>query len=273
VVLGPAAPANAAAVQATFHVSPSGSDSNPGTAWRPFRTIARARDAVRPLAANMRGNIVVKLRRGDYPVTDTIKFTERDSGTNGFKVIYENADELGSARLVGGKRVTNWTWHSGKVWKAKVGPGFRFDTLYENGRRAVKARTPNLREFNGLSTAKADYLFNDEGSGGSRIRYKAGELDPTGWDLRDAQLYMWPGHNWFAEQVPIKSIDAATRDIQLTQTPATRSAASTRPASSCRASSGCSTPPASSTSTPPPARCTTGRATAGRACRRSSRRG
>ncbi|HEU4425974.1 MAG TPA: malectin domain-containing carbohydrate-binding protein [Pilimelia sp.] len=217
VVAGPAAPAGAA-VQATFHVSPSGSDGNSGTAEAPVRTLTRARDLVRPLAANMTGDIVVNLHRGDYPVTSPIQFTERDSGTNGFEVIYQSADEVGSARLIGGQRVTGWTRHSGNVWRAQVGTGVRFDTLYENGRRAVKARTPNLKELNGLSVAKADYLFNDAGSSGSTVvRYKSGQLNPGGWNLRDAQLYIWPGFNWFAEQVPITSINAATRDIRLSQ--------------------------------------------------------
>ena len=39
--LGPLAPAHAA-VQATFYVSPTGNDSNPGTAAAPFRTITRS---------------------------------------------------------------------------------------------------------------------------------------------------------------------------------------------------------------------------------------
>ncbi|MDH7504119.1 MAG: hypothetical protein QHJ82_15585, partial [Verrucomicrobiota bacterium] len=34
---------------ADFHVSPAGSDSNPGTASSPFATLERARDAVREL--------------------------------------------------------------------------------------------------------------------------------------------------------------------------------------------------------------------------------
>jgi Malectin domain/Right handed beta helix region len=212
-----AAPASAA-VQATFWVSPTGSDANPGTQAAPFQTVTRARDAVRPLAANMTGDIVVNLRGGTYPVTSPIQFAPADSGTNGFKVIYQNADEVGSARLLGGQRITSWTPHTGNIWKAQVGTGVRFDTLYENGRRAVKARTPNLRELNGLSAAKADYLFNDNGQTGQQVlRYKAGELNPAGWNLRDAQLYIWPGHNWFAEHVPIESINAGTRDIRLTQ--------------------------------------------------------
>ena len=137
-MVGPAAPAQAA-VQATFYVSPTGNDANPGTEAAPFRTITRARDAVRPLASNMTGDIVVNLRAGDYPVTSTIQFGPQDSGTNGFQVIYQSADALGSARIIGGQRLGGWTQHSGNIWRTQVGTGVRFDTLYENGRRAIKA--------------------------------------------------------------------------------------------------------------------------------------
>jgi Right handed beta helix region len=215
-VVGVAASPAAAAVQATFFVSPTGNDSSPGTSAAPFRTVTKARDAVRPLAANMTGDIVVNLRAGDYPVTSPIQFGPQDSGTNGFRVIYQNADGVGSARLLGGQRVTGWTQHTGNIWKAQVGTGFRFDTLYENGRRAVKARTPNIKVLNGLTSARADYLFNDNGSSGSNtIRYKSGQVNPSGWNLRDAQVYVWPGFNWFSEQVPITGINAGTRDIKV----------------------------------------------------------
>jgi hypothetical protein len=33
---------------ATYHVSPTGSDSNPGSEARPFRTIQKAADSVKP---------------------------------------------------------------------------------------------------------------------------------------------------------------------------------------------------------------------------------
>ena len=47
-------------------------------------------------------------------------------------------------RPSGGQRLSGWTPHSGSIWKTRVGTGVRFDTLYENGRRAVKARGPRF---------------------------------------------------------------------------------------------------------------------------------
>lgn len=76
-------------IQAVFYVSPDGNDQDPGTIERPFRTIERARDAVREINGDMRGDIVVYLRDGVYQIDRTIEFTEQDSGTNGFRVIYQ----------------------------------------------------------------------------------------------------------------------------------------------------------------------------------------
>lgn len=60
-------------------VSPDGDDANQGTIERPFRSLERARDAVRPhLAAG--GRAVVHLRGGLYPVCGTFSLGAEDSG-------------------------------------------------------------------------------------------------------------------------------------------------------------------------------------------------
>ncbi|NJD04335.1 MAG: DNRLRE domain-containing protein [Ruminiclostridium sp.] len=78
------------AVQATYYVSPTGSDSNPGTVSQPFKTMQKARDVVRTVNSNMTGDIVVYLRGGYYNLQGPVDFGSADSGTNGYKVIYQN---------------------------------------------------------------------------------------------------------------------------------------------------------------------------------------
>ena len=67
-------PTVTAATQATYCVSPTGSDSNPGTLELPFQTIIKARDVVRTINTNMTGDIYVYLRGGAYNITSTITF-------------------------------------------------------------------------------------------------------------------------------------------------------------------------------------------------------
>ncbi|MFI7707908.1 malectin domain-containing carbohydrate-binding protein [Nonomuraea sp. NPDC049480] len=210
---GLTAPAHAAR-QTHLYLSPGGDDAGPGTAARPFRTLQRARDAVRAINDDMDADIVVHVRRGDHRLDQPVEFTAEDSGTGGHRVVYQVWDgPPGSARFVGGRQVTGWTRYRGNIWQAKV--GHRFDTLYENGVRAVKARTPNLAPSD-LVTARAGYFVGETGDPShSVLHYKAGDFDPTGWDLRDAQLYLWPRANWFAEHAPIASIDQDARTITL----------------------------------------------------------
>jgi hypothetical protein len=125
-----------AATQATYYVSPYGSDANPGTLAAPFQTVQHARDVVRTVNTNMTGDIYVYLRGGNYPVSSSIQFTPSDSGTNGFHVIY-TAYPNETPVLNGGVQVTGWTQYSGNIWKAPLNRSNKLRALYVNDKRAV----------------------------------------------------------------------------------------------------------------------------------------
>lgn len=52
------------AVQTTYYISPSGNDLNAGTEAAPFKTIERARNAVRQINQAMTGDILVVVGGG-----------------------------------------------------------------------------------------------------------------------------------------------------------------------------------------------------------------
>jgi len=136
--------ASAAVVQATYYVSPSGSDADSGTLGAPFRTIEKARDVVRTVNASMKGDIVVYLRGGTYALDSTVAFGPADGGKNGYYVKY--AAYTGETPLLtGGVPVTGWTVsdQAKNIWKA-TGVTSRFRQLYVNGTKAIRARFPNL---------------------------------------------------------------------------------------------------------------------------------
>jgi hypothetical protein len=90
-----------------FYVSPSGDDSAPGSMERPFATLTKARDAIRELKEAGRlpeGLVAVLIRGGVYPLTETFKMTDADSGTESSPIVYRayNQEEV---RLVGGKQI------------------------------------------------------------------------------------------------------------------------------------------------------------------------
>lgn len=75
-----------------FYISETGSDDAPGTADAPFATIEKARDTIRELAASdglSDGGITVYIHGGRYPVSETIEFTEADSGTAACPITYK----------------------------------------------------------------------------------------------------------------------------------------------------------------------------------------
>jgi hypothetical protein len=137
----------AAAARSTFYVSPKGNDQSQGTASRPFRTLAQARDAVR--AANRIGparDIRVILRGGTHRLLDTFTLTGGDSGRGKHLVTY--AASPGAHPVISGAvPVKGFALYNKakNIYRAKVAnPGsFAPRQLYVNGRRAIRARGPS----------------------------------------------------------------------------------------------------------------------------------
>ncbi|MBQ7638967.1 MAG: right-handed parallel beta-helix repeat-containing protein [Clostridia bacterium] len=72
---------------ADFYVSPDGNDENDGSFGSPFKTVERARDAVRALDKAGKTGVTVALRAGEYRVSSLV-FTADDSGTRECPVTY-----------------------------------------------------------------------------------------------------------------------------------------------------------------------------------------
>jgi hypothetical protein len=127
----------------TFWVSPDGNDASPGTKLAPFRTLERARDAVRAVKGRpgWDGEIAVYLRGGVYRLERAFVLDSRDSGQRGRDVIYRAAP--GERPVISGAmRVRNWSLFDPNlgIYRARVGPR-RSRQLFVNGQRAVRART------------------------------------------------------------------------------------------------------------------------------------
>jgi len=149
----------ASKIQAEFFVSPSGSDSNPGTYEKPLATLDGARKAVETINGNMSGDIYVFFEPGTYYTPNTVNFTTADSGTNGHHVIYKTLGAPGSATFVGGMKVTSvWSqvqtstdpnnpdsdmWQNliGKVYKTNLIA--QLGVLFPSGLPATSGPLPN----------------------------------------------------------------------------------------------------------------------------------
>lgn len=95
-----------------FYVSPSGSDSNPGTLEKPFASLNRARDMVRKLKKNKgipNGGITVFIRGGNYRLDSPFELTAEDSGEKGKPVRYQSFKNE-QPHFIGGLLVDSKRW-------------------------------------------------------------------------------------------------------------------------------------------------------------------
>lgn len=136
-----------------FHVSPNGNDAAEGTLTAPFKTLERAQRAVRGVNKSMSEDINVYLHEGTYQLASTLRLSNADGGTNGHYVRYMAAP--GETPLVtGGVPVNGWELFDAdkNIWCVKNVVN-RFRQLYVNGKKAIRARHPNVKP-------NGDHYFN-----------------------------------------------------------------------------------------------------------------
>ena len=92
------------------------------------------------------GPVEVVLSEGVHTVSEPLRFTPEDSGTETTPITYR-AETPGAAAISGGMRITGWRADRDGTWSVDV-PQVRegslyFRQLFVDGRRAVRARSPN----------------------------------------------------------------------------------------------------------------------------------
>ncbi|MEV5745885.1 RICIN domain-containing protein [Microbispora rosea] len=130
----------ARAATTTLYVSPSGTGSTCSSA-QPC-SLSGAQTAVRSQNSSMSGDIVVQLADGVYRLSAPLRLTAADSGTNGYRVVWQAAPSAHPV-ISGARAVTGWTLanQAKNIWQANVGAGIDTRQLYVNGVLATRART------------------------------------------------------------------------------------------------------------------------------------
>jgi len=135
----------------TIYVSPDGKDTwsgrlagpNAGRTDGPIATLERARDVVRQLKATAGGQeaVTVIVADGQYQLTEPFVLQPDDSNTT-----YQAAPGAHPV-FSGGRVITGFKPAENGLWVAHVPEvakgSWYFQQLFINGRRAVRARTPN----------------------------------------------------------------------------------------------------------------------------------
>ena len=214
-----------------FYVSPSGDDQAEGTKEAPFKTVEKARQAVDAVNEEMTGDIIVNIAAGDYFIDETIQMTKADSGFNGHEVIYRCDGAPGTARLIGGQKVSGWAMADendvtgydlpadmiGNVWKVELDASTpEFNTMYVNGKRATMARSLNDWKNDRFPASHDEYMYAPAGSA-SGIAFPTDKLSQNHVDAmkraiergeEGAQVYGWDWdyRNWFTSTIPVVRI-------------------------------------------------------------------
>jgi hypothetical protein len=165
----------AASTQAAdIWVAPNGSDRNPGTAEKPLATLnmalRQARDLRRLHDASVQNGVHIWVKGGEYQLAEPWFFRPEDSGTASSPTVVEAAPGEQPV-LSGGVLVKGWRKLTaapaglpkaaqGQVWVADAplvgGRKLDFRQLWVNGRKAVRARTPNNDNLPRLLTWDTD---------------------------------------------------------------------------------------------------------------------
>jgi hypothetical protein len=222
-----------AAMALELHVAPGGNDAWSGQSATPnaqrtdgpLATLAGARDALRK--ARAAGQPVQPVRilvaDGRYEVVGPLVLLPEDGGTAQAPVRYEAAP---GARPVfsGGRAITGFQPYKDGIWRASV-PGvasgaWHFEQLFVNGRRAVRARTPNTFWFKLVDvteevTVPAEDRHQQQARQTIRMRPEdfpaVAGLSPE--ELKDVNLVVY--HNWdnsrrFLDRISLETMSLET---------------------------------------------------------------
>lgn len=194
---------------ADIHLSPGGAIS----------TLEAARDAARLAAKPAR----ILIGEGVYPITEPLLLGPEDS-----QATWEGSAN-GQSVISGGRRIAGWKPAGGGLWRAEI-PEVRegkwyFEQLWVNGRRAVRARTPN-KGFLHMDAPATSGIFPNEGMDAKQwensLRNLAFCASPetirelakaTPEELGDLALIV--PHNWDVFHYRIKKIDSAAGAVLL----------------------------------------------------------
>jgi len=214
----------------TFYVSSSGNDQNPGNVNLPFATLHRAQEAVRR-SRNKSTPVKVLVREGTYYLNSPLTFGNEDSGSNEAPVIY-TAYPGERVTISGGRKlVCNWTPYEDGIMMARVPPTLKFDQLFINGKRQIRARYPN---YDLSSPGKSGYIqaagpipagtanpnadhdddmkFSTQAPRG--IRFDPATFTKKRWaNPETAEINIFQAAYWGNLQWKIKDIDFATGTI------------------------------------------------------------
>jgi hypothetical protein len=211
----------------TFYVSPKGNDKWSGRPQRsnsqrtdgPKASLAGARDAIRQLKSKgpLKAPVRIIVAAGTYTLTEPFILTPQDSGTKECPITYKAAAGTKSI-FSGGRVIRRFKDCGGGIWRTHIpevtAGKWYFEQLFVNGRRAVRARTPN--KFYHYMGASSEIPIEGKKGQYRRITSVRGDaLEPLRnlerRELQDVTLMAY--HKWCITRRFLTAIDTSANVI------------------------------------------------------------
>ncbi len=211
----------------TLYVSPEGNDRWSGQLSQPNSqrtdgpkaSLTGARDAIRRLKSKgpLTKPVEVIISAGTYTLNEPFVLTPADSGTKECPITYQAAQ--GSQPIFTGGRVIKGFKRGEKgIWRThipQVAAGkWYFEQLFVNGKRAIRARTPN-KFYHYMAATSEIPVEGKQGQYRRTTSVRADALQPLrsldNRELRDVTLVAY--HKWCITRRFISQIDTAANTI------------------------------------------------------------
>lgn len=203
----------------TYHVSPDGNDSAPGSASSPFATVERALRQIREDRVAAPGApATIILFSGEYLLERPLVLYGVDSDLT--IAAAPGAEPV----LVGGRRLGGWKrtpegWFEADLSGIPALPAW-LHLLVVDGQARPRARLPETGAFEHETRFTAKWLSTTGGEWGAHkptpeqlttLTYREGDL-PDALSMRDAQVRVY--HMWDESLVPVAEHDPKTRTLR-----------------------------------------------------------
>lgn len=202
---------------ADYYISPQGSDAwsgtlaeaNPERTDGPFATLGRARDAVRGLKATKTSDLVVEIRGGVYPLTETIVFDLEDSAVGDASITYM-AYPGETPIFTSGREIEGWKKAPSNI------PGLPEAARSHVMVTEISGTFRTLYDTEGrLPRAQSTGFVPRKGGSRNQLRFPEGALRK--WpNLEDIEILVRPHHAWIMNILPLKSVDEKSRTATTT---------------------------------------------------------
>lgn len=217
------APLAIAADAIAFYVSPTGDDAAAGTLEHPFKSPARGRDALRALKRQQGGKLAgpatLYFRGGTYFLSEPLTLLPADSGTADAPITYSayqaEIPVFSAGRPIGGWREqtlngrTVWAAHAPQL-TGRIAPPLR--SLWVNGRRAIRARSPN-QGHHLFKVADVPDATGEWTKGQNNFRFHPGDLkNSPGLAGAGAEVVLMS--RWVESRLPVTAIDDGARSVR-----------------------------------------------------------